>query len=62
MNYCLQDGGQLKMPRKKKVEKEIFCPKCKSADITLYMGGIFGKYKCKSCGYIGPIVVEKELD
>jgi hypothetical protein len=36
------------------------CPKCKSADITLYMGGKFGKYLCKKCGYIGPIIIEKQ--
>lgn len=36
------------------------CPKCKSKDITLYMGGYFGKYKCKECGYLGVLVIEED--
>jgi len=36
------------------------CPKCGSSNITLYMGGKFGKYECKNCGYIGALVIEKE--
>lgn len=39
------------------------CPNCKSDNIVLYMGGILGvQYECKNCGYIGPLVIEKELD
>ena len=38
------------------------CPKCKSSNITLYMGGKFGKYICKDCGYVGPLVIEKVLE
>ncbi|MDP7181492.1 MAG: hypothetical protein QF486_02845 [Candidatus Woesearchaeota archaeon] len=34
------------------------CPVCKSFDITLYMGGQFGKYQCKACGYVGALVIE----
>lgn len=34
------------------------CPVCKSEDITTYMGGQFGTYICKKCGYIGPLVIE----
>lgn len=37
------------------------CPKCKSSNIILYMGGQFGKYKCKDCGYIGPFIIEKTI-
>ncbi|MFH1210669.1 MAG: hypothetical protein V1645_02020 [archaeon] len=35
------------------------CPVCKSEEITTYMGGQFGKYICKKCGYIGPLVIEE---
>lgn len=38
------------------------CPKCKSANITLYMGGQFGKYQCKKCGYVGSLVLEEYED
>ena len=38
------------------------CPKCKSLNITLYMGGKFGKYQCKNCGYVGVIVLEEEIN
>lgn len=37
-----------------------FCVKCRSRNVDLYMGFQFGKYKCKDCGYIGPLVLEKE--
>ncbi len=36
------------------------CPMCKSENITLYMGGQFGKYICKDCDYIGPLIIEKK--
>ena len=36
------------------------CPKCKSRDITLYQGGIYGTYVCKNCGYIGELIIEIE--
>lgn len=32
------------------------CPVCKSSDVTLYMGGQFGKYQCKKCSYIGFVI------
>ncbi len=38
------------------------CPKCKSNDIELDTGGQTGKYKCKKCGYIGPLIVEKDIE
>ena len=37
------------------------CPKCKSTDITLDTAGHTGKYKCKKCGYIGPLIIEKDI-
>jgi len=38
------------------------CPKCKSANITQYMGAQFGKYECKKCGYVGVIVIDEEIN
>lgn len=39
------------------------CPNCRSDQIIFYMGGILGiQYKCKNCGYIGALIIEKELD
>lgn len=37
------------------------CPHCKSTNITLDTGGQTGKYICKECGYIGGLVIQKEL-
>ncbi len=37
-----------------------YCPKCRSSDIFLYLGGNMGMlYKCKKCEYLGPLVLEK---
>jgi len=35
------------------------CPKCKSEEVTLYMGAHFGKYMCKKCGYVGVLIIEE---
>jgi ribosomal protein L37AE/L43A len=35
------------------------CPVCKSKNITTYMGGQFGKWQCKKCGYIGALIIEE---
>ena len=37
------------------------CPACRSRDITLDTGGQTGKWRCKRCGYIGPLVVEEDM-
>ena len=42
-----------------KVNKQI-CPICKHSSITFYMGGQFGKYECKDCGYVGVIIIEED--
>lgn len=42
--------------KKLKIKK---CPACKSTNITLYMGGHFGTYLCKKCGYTGPLILEE---
>lgn len=36
------------------------CPVCRSEEITIYMGAHFGKYLCKKCGYIGPLVIDED--
>ncbi len=36
------------------------CPNCGSTDVTLYLGGQFGTYICKNCGYIGPLILEED--
>jgi len=47
---------------KRKIKVKI-CPVCHSTDISLYMGGELGiLYKCKKCKYIGPLIIEKELE
>jgi len=38
------------------------CPKCRSKEIDLYMGGNFGQYQCNKCGYIGALVLEEETE
>ena len=38
------------------------CPQCKSTDIELYMGGNLGiQYRCNTCGYIGPLIIEQDI-
>jgi uncharacterized Zn finger protein len=37
------------------------CPSCGSSEIELFAGGITGAYRCKKCGYVGSLIVEKEL-
>ncbi len=38
----------------------LHCPVCDSNDIFLVAGGYLGKlYRCKKCGYEGPLVVER---
>ncbi len=37
------------------------CPKCKSAKVNLDLGGQTGKYKCEKCGYVGSLIIEKEI-
>ena len=38
----------------------LICPRCKSKNVTLYDGGITGKFICKKCGYIGSLIIEIE--
>ena len=39
------------------------CPSCGSARINLYMGAELGMlYKCETCGYIGPIIIEQDVE
>ena len=36
-----------------KITKLLVCPQCKSKSVAFDVGGITGKFKCKSCGYVG---------
>lgn len=41
------------------------CPACGSTDITadFSMGGLLlNRYKCKTCGYAGDIIIEQDVD
>jgi len=38
-----------------------FCPRCKSKEIKLVVGGNIGLWECKKCGYRGSIFPEKEI-
>ncbi|HIH00765.1 TPA: hypothetical protein HA259_01550 [Thermoplasmata archaeon] len=41
----------------------LTCPQCGSADLYYEAALITGyKYHCKKCGYIGPFVIEKDLE
>jgi hypothetical protein len=43
--------------------KVLVCPQCGSADLYYEAGLLTGyKYHCKRCDYIGPLVIEKDLD
>lgn len=43
--------------------KVKFCPICDSSNVILWMGGTLGvQYKCKKCGYLGPLIVEKDIE
>jgi transposase-like protein len=36
------------------------CPSCKSDNVELYMGGMFGNYQCNNCGYVGTFIIEED--
>lgn len=38
------------------------CPRCRSEGISLEAGFLTGQYHCRKCGYIGPIVLEEDVD
>ncbi|MFH1915668.1 MAG: hypothetical protein ABIJ21_00235 [Nanoarchaeota archaeon] len=40
-------------------EKAIYCPRCNSPSIYAYLGGMTGTYRCKECGYMGTLIIEK---
>jgi predicted RNA-binding Zn-ribbon protein involved in translation (DUF1610 family) len=45
------------------IKKVKICPVCKTKNITLWMGAKLGiLYYCKSCGYVGPLVVEEDVE
>jgi len=40
--------------------KRQFCPVCREEALKLFIGGQTGQFECKACGYIGPLIVEKD--
>ena len=41
----------------------LCCPSCGSEEIYVETGGVTGNiYRCKRCGYRGPLVVEVDED
>lgn len=45
----------------KKLLKILYCPKCKTNNIQPHAASMVGTYYCKKCGYIGALVIEKEI-
>jgi Zn ribbon nucleic-acid-binding protein len=50
-----------KKPAKEKTFKVKLCPKCKSDEITVVIGGQMGMWECRGCGFRGPSFPEKEM-
>ncbi|MBI4095965.1 MAG: TFIIB-type zinc ribbon-containing protein [DPANN group archaeon] len=42
-------------------QKIQLCPICKSEDLAVWAGNVTGEYLCKSCGYKGAFIIEKEV-
>jgi len=38
-----------------------YCPRCKNASLEIFAGLITGQYHCKKCGYIGSLIIQKEI-
>ena len=50
---------ELKKPKGRRV---LVCPVCGSTEVTYYMGLKTGyQYQCKSCNYVGALVLEKDI-
>jgi len=57
-------GKNYKMPRKKTKPKKYIirtCPKCKSDDVGLAIGGQIGMWECRKCGMKAASFAEKEM-
>ena len=39
-----------------------FCPKCKSENVQMVIGGQVGMWECKDCGFEGSVFPEKEKE
>ena len=35
-----------------------FCPRCGSNDVDWVLPQDWSKWECKTCGYIGPLIIE----
>ena len=51
------------MKSKKKENKYLIrsCPKCKSDDVGVSIGGQMGIWECHACGFRGPSFLEQEM-
>jgi len=38
------------------------CPRCRSTKIDYLSEVITGQYFCKKCSYIGPLIIEEDID
>lgn len=42
--------------KKPKIPSSRFCPRCASIELEDFIGFKTGQFKCKNCGYIGPVL------
>ena len=51
---------EMKRPRGRRI---LICPVCGSTEVTYYMGLKTGyQYQCKSCNYVGALVLEQDVN
>ena len=50
------------MKRHPRGKKLLRCPSCLSDRVVMEVGFITGqKYRCETCGYVGPLILESDL-
>jgi len=63
MNLPVTTGGQIHQRTMNKKSKKLECPNCGSQKIFAEAAFITGfKYHCEDCDYIGPLVIEKDVE
>ncbi len=61
VNLPVTAGGHLDIMKKK--DKVLKCPNCGSKKISPEAGFVTGyKYHCPDCDYVGPLVVEEDVE
>jgi hypothetical protein len=62
----LREIGEVFKSLKHKGASKKYCPRCGSPELRFVTGFGFGfvpqKFICKSCGYVGPIIMELEKE